>query len=258
MDAENITNPPENQIPEQKMSALLKILKIFYEPSSVFKCINRKLDWIMPLIVIAIIGGLVGYFSRPIIAVEQGERVKEGMEKYRDQMPQDRFEEIMSRIDDGVKEAVENPFKWYYPLIGLAFPLVMSLVISGICIIAGNFLFGGKCNFWLIMGAITYAALIGLLGDAVRGLMMIMKETSAVYTGLGLLKPINDGSFLHYLLIQIDIFTIWRIIVTALGLGILYKMKPVKFTYVLFPIWIIFILLVALGNSTIMMGGIIY
>ncbi|MCX6829018.1 MAG: hypothetical protein NT002_07010, partial [candidate division Zixibacteria bacterium] len=56
------------------------------------------------------------------------------------------------------------------------------------------------------------------------------------------------GSFLFYLIRQIDAFTIWRIIVTAIGFGVIYNMKPKRFDYVLFPVWLIFIVLVSLGN----------
>ena len=108
-----------------------------------------------------------------------------------------------------------------------------------------------------MMNVVAFAAMVGLLGDIARFLIAIGKDSVWVYTGLGILKPMDDGSFLFYLLRQVDLFSIWRIIVTCIGLGVLYKMKPTRFAFVLFPIWIVFICIIAFANIYAS-GGIIY
>ena len=122
------------------------------------------------------------------------------------------------------------------------------MIISLICIVAGNFLFGGKAGYWIILNVVLFSALIGVAGEIVRGLLMISKDSMYVYTGLGLLKPVDDGTFLHYFFRQIDLFSVWRIVVTSIGLGAIYQMKPKRFGYVLFSIWILFVLLVSVAN----------
>lgn len=248
MDAESINKPPEDQLPVEKMSAVSRITKIFYEPTSVFKTLNGKLDWLIPLLIIGILGGGVYHFTRPVMSRDMKTNVMRNMEKYRQYMSEEQFNETMAQVESQFEEAIKNPFKWYYPPLFIGLPFVFMSIIALIGLLSGNFIFGGKCSFWIVLNVVAYSALIGFLGDIVNGIMVIAKDTMYVYTGLGLIKPVDDGSFLYYLLRQIDVFSIWRIIVTFIGLGIIYKMKPKKFAYVIVPIWLIFIALIAVGN----------
>lgn len=235
----------------ERPNPIQRLVMLFSAPSSLFPKLTGRTDWIVPLILIAILGGLFGpggYLVSPIVAKDSYPRVLANLEKWKDQMPAAQWEEVKNQVDEGFREAREKRLKWYYPFIYIGWPLVISVVIGLLGLIAGNFLFGGKANFWIILNVVLFSAVVGALGDTVRGLLMISKNSMYVYTGLGLLKPFDDGSFLHYFMRQIDLFTIWRIILTSIGLGAVYLMKPKKFAYVLFPIWIVFILLVAFAN----------
>nr|MBN2277064.1 YIP1 family protein [candidate division Zixibacteria bacterium] len=257
MEMENNNLPSGPELPaEPKSGKPAAIFKVFSEPSGVFGTLTGKLDWLIPLIVIAVISCALWPLTAPITTRDMQKKTVANLEKYRDRLPADQYDKIVSDVKKRFEEGAS--FKWYTPLIFLLWPFISMLIISVIGYISGNFVFGGRSSFWIVMNAVAFAALIGFLGDIVRGLLMYWKDTMFVYTGLGLLKPAEDGSFLHYLLRQVDIFGIWRIIVTCIGLGVVYKMKPSKFGFVLFPIWIVFILLVAILNSTIMMGNLIY
>ncbi len=237
------------------------LIAVFTSPSSVFPKLTSKINWIIPLIISIVIGGTIGssggYLLKPIMSRDLYPTVIQNIEKWKDRMGEAQYNEIKAKIDESFKEAIENPFKWYYVLTYSGFPFVISLVIAAICILSGNFLFGGKSNFWIVMNVVVFAALIGTLGDAIRGVLIMLKDSINVYTGLGLLKPLDDGSFVFYLFRQIDVFSIWRILVTAIGLGAIYNMKPKRFTYVLFGVWLIFIVLVAFANM-FTGGSIIY
>jgi len=243
MEDEKMTEEMNDSVQKEELSTISKVFKVFYEPSAVFRTLTRKIDWLVPLLIIAVIGGVMYYITMPVTSRGMKESVTKNVEKYKEMMPEEQYNEILNRID----EQFEEPYKWYSPLITTAFPFVIFLIISAISIVIGNFLFGGKSNFWIIMNVVGYAALIGLLGEIVNGVMMLAKDSVHVYTGLGLLKS-DDGSFLFYLFRQIDVFTIWRIVATAIGLGVIYNMKPKKFAYVLFPVWLIFIALIAAAN----------
>ena len=244
MEDEKMIPQTEGEAQGNQMGALSKILGVFYEPSRVFGSLNKKSDWLLPFIITFIIGFAVYYVTLPIMSRDMKVSVTKNIEKYRDYMTAEQFDETMQRLE----EQFADPFKWYSPLIILVMTFVALIVISAISLVSGNFLFGGKANFWIIMSVIAYASLIGLLGEVARGALIMARGDIGVYTGLGLLKDVDDGSFLFYLFRQIDAFTIWRIATTAIGLGVLYNMKPKKFAYVLIPIWLIFIALVAAAN----------
>jgi hypothetical protein len=226
-----------------------RIFKVFFEPSKAFTGFAGKFEWIVPLLIIAIVGGILGYQVQPIFIEDRFEILQE---KFADN-PQ-----VLEYIENSMEEARKHEFKWYFPVLALVVPFIFMAVIAALGLVIGNFVFGGKASFWTVMNVIAFAALVGLLGDIIRNVLMIAKNTSYIYTGLGILKPVDDGSFLFYLFRQIDVFSIWRIIVTAIGLGVVYNMKPKKFGYVLFGVWAVFILVVAILNATIFAGGLIY
>lgn len=242
----------------EKPGVLAKIFKVFYQPSGVFGFLTNRTEWLIPLIITAVVGSTLGHFIRPIFVEDREKVAMERIEQYRDQIPADRYNQIIEDMSDRFAEAKTNKYIWYTPVLATAIPFVFFVIITVIGLVTGNFVFGGKAGFWAVMNVVAFASLVGLLGDIVKQILMLAKNSSYVYTGLGMLKPIDDGSFMYYLFSQIDVFSIWRIITTCIGLGIIYKMKPGKFAYVLFTVWIIFIAAVALGNSTIFMGGIVY
>jgi len=255
MDMENQSPPVMEEV--ARAGLLSGIFRVFYEPSKLFAGLTDKRAWLVPLVIIAIVGGIIGHMTRPLYVKDMLPVAEQRIEQYREYMSEEQYNDARARIDEARAEAKTNVYKWYYPLISLGFPLVIFLVISLIAFLFGNPIFKGKASFWIVVNVVAYAALIGLLGDVFRGGMMLSKGTMMVYTGLGLLKPIDDGSFWFYLFRQVDAFSIWRIIVTALGLGVIYKMSTTRFLLVLVPLWLIFISVVAFLNI-FSAGSIVY
>jgi len=245
---ENNIQTSQTSEPNSKPGLMSRLMMLLSEPSKLFGILTSKTEWLIPLIIVGVLGGAIYFQTRPILVDGMEPAVFENIAKYEDRMPAESYNQIIEDAKKQFADARENKFEWYLPLIMFGLPFVFWLIISSIGLMTGNFVFGGKGSFWAIMNVVAWATLIGLLGDAVRGIMMIMKDSMYVYTGLGLLMPVNDGSFLHYLFRQIDIFSVWRIIVTGIGLGVVYNMKPKKFVVVLIIVWIIFISLVAGAN----------
>ncbi|MFZ5981030.1 MAG: hypothetical protein ACOYVF_10405 [Candidatus Zixiibacteriota bacterium] len=233
------------------------IYRVFYEPSILFAGLTDKKAWLVPLIIVAIVGGIIGQMTRPLYLKDMLPIAEARLEKYRQYIDEQRYNEARANIEKARAEAKENAYKWYFPLISLGIPLIFFLIIALIAVLFGKVFFGGKAGFWVVLNVVAFAALIGLLGDVFRGVMMLAKDTMMVYTGLGLLKPVDDGTFWYYLFRQIDAFSLWRIGVTAIGLGVVYKMSTIRFLLVLLPFWLVFICLVAFANI-FTAGSIIY
>ncbi len=248
MEQENI---PTMSVNEERPGILEKFLMVFASPAKLFSSIGGKYEWMVPFVVIIVIGATLsqgGYFIRPIAARDMYPVMMRNIEKWKAQMSEERFNEVKQKVDQSFKEAFANPIKWYYIPLQVVIPFIIFSVIAGIGLLFGNFMFGGRCNFWTVFTIVAFAALIGSLGDLIKGALMIAKNTSIIYTGLGLLKPEDDGSFIYYLFRQIDLFAIWNIAITSIGFSVAYKMKPKRFAFVFYGMWFLFISLVAAAN----------
>jgi len=250
MEDQGIPGVPSEPVSGQQRGIYSGILKVFYRPSEIFGKLTGKTDWLVAFILVAFIGGLLSFHTSPIVSKD----LKDSMlKRFEQQMPAEQYEQIRERIESQFDDAIKGTFKWYYPLLYTFPPLIYLFIIAGICMIIGNFAFGGKAGFWIVTNVVSYSGLIALLGSILKSLLIISKQSMYVYTGFALLKPINDGSFVYYLLRGMDFFTIWRIAVIALGLGVVYKMKPKRFAYVLFTVWIVWIIAQAFLNR--LLGG---
>ncbi len=230
------------------VSILSAVTQVFTSPAELFSAPFHKFAWAVPLVLVILIAMGMGQFTRPIIIKDLGPNMRANIEQLKDRVSAEQYAEMIESIEKSIKDEEEAKIKFYYPLIGLAAIFAAWALIALLGMISGNFIFAGKERFWAILNIVAFVALIGTLGDMVRSLLILSKGSFYVYTGLGIIKPMDDGSFLYYFLLQVDAFTIWRIVVTCIGFGALYKMKAAKFAYVIVPVWLIFISLVAAAN----------
>jgi hypothetical protein len=91
-----------------------------------------------------------------------------------------------------------------------------------------NVVFGGTATFKQVLGIVTHSMVIMAVG-ALVALPIQLMQTTFTFTGpfnLGALVPFLDQEgFVARFLSATNAFTIWQTIVTAIGLGVLYKRK---------------------------------
>ena len=122
----------------EQAGILSRIIMAFSSPSLLFRSLSKKTDWIIPLIIIVIIGATIassgGYFVRPVMTKDLYPAALNSIEKWKDRIGETQYNEIKAKIDESFTDAMKNPFKWYYVLTYSGFPFVISVVIVAICI----------------------------------------------------------------------------------------------------------------------------
>jgi hypothetical protein len=106
---------------------------------------------------------------------------------------------------------------------------VLSLLIAGVFWGVFNAILGGLATFKQVLGIVTHAQVIGALGVVVSAPIIWFRgiESFAGPFNLGALAPMLDpASPVAGFLSNISFFTLWQIVVTAIGLGVLYKRRP--------------------------------
>lgn len=143
-------------------------------------------------------------------------------------------DEQYNRMLDGAKYA------GYFSVVSmLIFLPIVALVISAVYWVVFNALMGGTATFKQVMAVVSHSMVIGALGQAVGAPIQYMQGTVSAGGpfNLGVLAPmLPEGSFLASFLGLTSFFTLWSVVVTAIGLSVLYRRKALNIAIVLFII----------------------
>lgn len=121
-----------------------------------------------------------------------------------------------------------------FVLIGMT---VWSLLQSAIYWAVFNALLGGTATFKQVLAVVTHSLVIGALGMLISAPIMLWQGTMSMGGpfNLGALLPmLDEGSFLARFLGVVNVFTIWGLMVLAIGLAVLYRRKTTNIAIALF------------------------
>jgi hypothetical protein len=216
---------------EQIMGGASKVLNVFFEPKKVFESLKIKPTWLVPFIIVALLGMGSFYFTFPYIMDQQVERIMEN-----ERIP----EQQKDRIVEQLKEKAHPPL-WQMALAP-AGSLVALVVVAAVLFFVFNVLLGGDSTFRRVFSVYCYSSLIAIPALIVKLPLIMTKRTIDIQTSLAvLLSPESKGSFVHSILSSFDIFTIWQVILVSLGLGLMYKYSTQKALTTVVIIWLIWI-----------------
>jgi len=233
----------ESSMEEQKLANLSvgqQIVKIFTDPITFFQHLRDNPTWLLPLILII------------LMSIAFASITKDQMLEYRKQMILD-SEKIPEEFKDQSIEQIENmtPTAYYVQtvlgsVIGIA---IVYVIGAGLFLLVGNFFLGGKATFKQMFALFTWANMVSIVEMLVKMILILQKNSMEVYTSLALLMdPAKSKTFLFQLLNAVDIFAIWKVILWAIGFGIIYRFSAKK-SYV--TVISIFLALVDLLMSSI-------
>jgi hypothetical protein len=235
---------PSVQPEEKTMGGISKVINIFFEPRKVFESLKVKPTWLVPFIIVALLGMGSFYFTFPYIMDQQVERIMEN-----ERIPEQQKESIVEQL----KEKTHPPL-WQLA-IAPAGSLVVLVVVAAVLFFVFNVLLGGDSTFRRIFSVYCYSSLIAIPALIVKFPLIMTKHTLDIQTSLAvLLSPESKGSFVHSILSSFDIFTIWQVILVSLGMGVMYKYSTQKALTTVAILWIIWILAKSVLSSVF--GGV--
>lgn len=121
---------------------------------------------------------------------------------------------------------------------------VLTMLFAALFWFIFNALLGGMATFRQVLAVTAHAQVIGALG-AILGAPIMYFQGAFTATGpfnLGVLVPMLPAdSFLVRFLSAISFFMLWQIVVTAIGLGVLYRRKATGIAIALTAIYLVLI-----------------
>ncbi len=231
------------------MSVISNIINIFIAPSKVFEAVkdfNLK-KALVPLLILAVLG-VLSFWAIQDLATEVGydttlERIENSS-----RIPDDQKEEIITQME----ERMEGPQITGWVASALGGPVTVFFMAL-IALLVGNAIMGGSAKYGQLLNVTAWAYMINILENVVKIPLMLSKWSLEVYTGLGVFGIGEKGSFINSIFNAIDIFAIWRIVLIAIGMGIIYNKKTRPYAIAMLIAWFV-LRLIGAGFSSFFGG----
>ena len=218
----------------------MKLLNVLLEPRDVFTLLHERKHWqdaLLPILITAVVG-LVSMVVLKDLLVEVQLVQTEKYIMYNSKIPDDQKEEILNDSMEKIQNPSTSMTVIGYSSSALSTPgriLLMSLIV----LMIGNFFFGGKSSYGNVLVMTSYTYMIAVLESLVKVPLMITQWRMDIQTGLGLLGIGEPGEFIYNFLSGMDLFSLWRIILLAVGMSVLYRRDAKPFLIALMIYWIL-------------------
>ncbi len=223
------------------------LVKIFSEPSAVFRSIKAKSSWALPLILFLLVITVTGIVSYPYQIDMQRQLIERN-----ENMSQEQRDLAFQQMEAAKSNPVWMSFGVGAQVVGA---VIFLFIIVGLYMLMGSVILGGSATFGQVFSVAVWSGIPMVVGSIVKAPLILSKQSLDVRTSLALLMPdapITD-TMVAILNSLTDVFTIWAVILTIIGISIVYNFSKGKAAVVvLVPTLIISAIGIGIGS---MFGG---
>jgi hypothetical protein len=258
--ATNPSVPPQmSQVPSQPpqeaapLSEGQRLVNTFLAPSKTFTDLRRNASWWAPFLIIAILSTTFVYVVDQKVGfrkvVENQLQLQPKQADRIERMPADQRQKILQQ-----QVAITRVIAYAVPAIAL----LLYAVFAGVLFVTLKFGAGAELKYKSLFALIVYTRLPMLL-TTVLGMLSLVAGVSGdafnienpVATNLGYFIGPDGSPVLRALLSPFDVFTIWTLVLTAIGITCISKVKRGTAFAVVFG-WFAFVVLgrVAIAAAT--------
>jgi hypothetical protein len=133
-------------------------------------------------------------------------------------------------------------------VVGTLGPILAVLVVAAVLLAAYNVIGGAGANFGQAMGIVSHAMIVGLIATLFLILILFLKPPGTidlenpVATNLGAFLPESTSKALMALARSVDIFTIWSLLLIAMGfLAVNPKKLAGKSLGIVVSVWAVYV-----------------
>ncbi len=212
-------------------SFVFRLVNLFVKPSATFQSIKEKMTWkqtLIPIMILILLSVISYKLTLPVTIPEAEKRILK-IERLSDEQKTVQIQKTVERMNGTI------------PYIGIVIsqPIVI-LIIGAFFLILGNIFGGGKTELLKMVGVTLYIQMVDVIVSIIKIPLMLSQKTIDVQTSLALAFPeVNHSNIFYNIASQIDVFTVWKIILWILAFQIIYKYSSKKASFLVIPIWVI-------------------
>jgi hypothetical protein len=209
------TTPVAGAQPRAAISPLGRIVGVLFSPKATFEDIVRKPSWLLPLVIMAVLGLLAAVSLNQ--RMNWRDYVSQQIEKS-SRASQLTPEQKQQQIEAGAKFA---PISSY--IFGAPAPIVILLVVALVMWGSYNLLGGANTDFKTSLGIVSHAFVPSYIGSLLLLLVLFLKPAGTVdlqnpvATNVAAFLPDDVPKWLDALCKNVDIFVIWILVLIAIG-----------------------------------------
>jgi hypothetical protein len=223
--------------PRAAISPWGRIIGVFFSPKRTFEDIARKPSWLLPVVLSTILGIVA------TVALNQRMNWREYLSEQFEKNPQ------AAQLPPDQKEKqldISTKVTTYVVYVAGAFGSVLFAVIVGaVMMLAYNLLAGTGASFSQSLAVAAHTLVVGIVSTPIFLLVLFLRPkgtidpNNPVATNLAAFLPEESAKWLVTLFKSMDIFTIWTLILIAIGFAAVNpkKLKGAKSYVIAFSVW---------------------
>jgi len=231
-----LENQPGENLEVKKRAGFIHVFEILYSPTRTFEhVIGAGHAWFYPALLFAIILDIGIILSIPFMQ----EQMRESLTLFPGSgIGSEQFVIVMLLFS-----------LFFTPLIAF---LLSYIIPSSVYLFFGNFVFEGRARFRQVLNVTAFASLPFIVGRLLESVISGLGGLDWFSFGPAMLLPAEfQNTFLGLWLGIFDLFIIWQIVLTIIGLSVLYGHTRAKTAAWLIPLYLTTYTFFALAGSLI-------
>ena len=223
--------------PQAAISPLGRIIGVLFSPKVTFEDIVRKPSWVLPVVLSTVMGILA------TAALNQRVDWRDVISQQIEKSPRAgnlSAEQKQQQIEFGSKISANLVYA-----VGVVGSILFAVIVAAVMMLAYNLLAGAGASFSQSFGIAAHTLVTGLVSTPIFLLVLFLKPKGTidaenpVVTNLAAFLPEESAKWLVALCKSIDIFTIWTLVLLAIGFAAVNpkKLRGSKSYVIAFSVW---------------------
>ena len=188
---------------------------VFFSPKDTFRDIAKRPSWILPVILMTLLGGTVAFVMNQKVDWRDvaNKRIEESP-RAANLSPEQKEQQLAmsAKISPGIAYG-----------FGIAWPILQALIVGGVLLLAYNLIGGAGTRFNSALGITAHAYFPWILYSLLFILILYLKAPGTVdldnpiATNVGAFLPESTPKALMSLAKSIDLFSLWTLLLISIG-----------------------------------------
>jgi Yip1 domain len=192
-----------------------RIMGVFFSPKDTFADIAKRPSWILPVILMTLLGGTVAFVMNQKVDWRDvaNKRIEESP-RAANLSPEQKEQQLAmsAKISPGIAYG-----------FGIAWPILQALIVGGVLLLAYNLIGGAGARFNSALGITAHAYFPWILYSLLFILILYLKAPGTVdldnpiATNVGAFLPESTPKAVMSLAKSIDLFSLWTLLLISIG-----------------------------------------